>query len=58
MERMISVAVLDPGDPTTVKSVTEALKEYQTVIIPCASGEAFAFCHRAPVGRCRSPQAG
>ena len=37
---MISVAVFDPEDFTTVKSVTEALREYQAVLIECQSEEA------------------
>jgi len=48
MEYMISVAVFDPEDPITVESVTEALREYQAAVIPCASGEALhaAIAHQ------------
>jgi len=37
MKHMIAVAVLDPNDPVTARSVKEALREYQSVVIPCES---------------------
>jgi DNA-binding NtrC family response regulator len=40
MRQMISVAVFDREDSVTVTHVRDALKEYQSVIIPCASDEA------------------
>jgi len=39
MEHMISVAVFDPEDSTTVKSVAEALREYEAILIECQSEE-------------------
>lgn len=40
MRQMISVAVLDPDDPITAKRVKDALIEYHSVVIPCASEDA------------------
>ena len=40
MRYMTSVAVFDREDLATVRSVTDALQEYQSVVIPCASEEA------------------
>ncbi|HEX2523402.1 MAG TPA: response regulator, partial [Terriglobia bacterium] len=40
MKHMIAVAVLDPKDPVTERSVKDALREYQSVIIPCESKKA------------------
>jgi len=40
MKHMITVAVLDPNDPVTARSVKDALREYQSVVIPCESKEA------------------
>ena len=40
MKQMIAVAVLDPKDPLTARRVREALREYQSVVIPCASKKA------------------
>ena len=40
MRQMISVAVFDPEDSITATRVIDALQEYQSVVIPCASDEA------------------
>jgi len=40
MKHTIAVAVLDPNDPVTVRSVKDALREYQSVVIPCESTQA------------------
>jgi len=40
MRHHISVAVFDWVDPVTVKSVTDALSQYESVVIPCTSEEA------------------
>ena len=40
MKHMIAVAVLDPNDPVTARSVKDALHEYQSVVIPCESRQA------------------
>ena len=40
MKHMIAVAILDPQDPVTVRSVKDALHEYQAVVIPCESKRA------------------
>ena len=40
MRHAISVAVFDLEDPATVRSVTDALSPYQSVVIPCTSEEA------------------
>jgi DNA-binding NtrC family response regulator len=40
MKHMIAVAVFDPNDPVTVRSVKDALREYQSVVIPCESAQA------------------
>jgi DNA-binding NtrC family response regulator len=37
MRETLAVAVFDPDDPTTVEDVAEAVREYQSVIIPCSS---------------------
>ena len=47
MEHMISVAVFDPEDSTTVKSVAEALREYEAILIECQSEEEL----RAAIGQ-------
>jgi DNA-binding NtrC family response regulator len=39
MRETLSVAVLDPNDPDTIEKVTEAVKEYQSSVIPCSSRE-------------------
>ena len=43
MERGISILVWDQDDPLTVKRVTEAIEEYQSVVIPCSSAEVLLF---------------
>jgi hypothetical protein len=43
----ISVVVFDPEDPGTLESLAEPLKEYQSVLIPCASKETM----QATIGR-------
>jgi len=40
MKHTIAVAVLDPNDPVTVRGVKDALREYQSVVIPCESTQA------------------
>jgi two-component system C4-dicarboxylate transport response regulator DctD len=40
MKNTISIVVYDPDDPLTVGIVAEALKEYQSILIPCTSPEA------------------
>jgi len=40
MKHMITVAVLDPNDPVTARSVKDALRNYQSVVIPCESNQA------------------
>jgi len=40
MKHVITVAVLDPKDPVTAKSVKDALREYQSIVIPCESKNA------------------
>ena len=40
MKNTISIVVCDPDDPLTVGIVAEALKEYQSILIPCTSREA------------------
>ena len=49
MEQSFSILVFDQDDPSTLKNVTEAIQEYQSVVLPCSSGEAvlFAIQHRA-----------
>jgi len=50
MKDTISIVVCDPEDPRTLESVAEAVREYQSVLIPCASGEAVgAAIERQPV---------
>jgi DNA-binding NtrC family response regulator len=39
----VSILVWDQDDPLTVKGVTEAIDEYQSVLIPCSSAEAILF---------------
>src|SRR5262245_31316732 len=43
MERVLSILVWDQDDPLTVKRVTEAIEEHQSVVIPCSSAEALPF---------------
>ena len=40
MKQMMTVAVLDPNDPVTARSVKYALREYQSIVIPCESKKA------------------
>jgi DNA-binding NtrC family response regulator len=40
MKQTIAVAVLDPKDPVTTRSVKDALREYQSVVVPCESKKA------------------
>ena len=40
MKPTSAVAVLDPKDPVTARSVKDALREYQAVVIPCESKKA------------------
>jgi len=40
MKPTIAVAVLDPNDPVTARSVKDGLREYQAVVIPCESKKA------------------
>ena len=49
MEQSFSILVWDQDDPSTLKHVTEAIQEYQSVVLPCSSAEAvlFAIQHRA-----------
>ena len=49
MEQSFSILVWDQDDPSTFKNVTEAIQEYQSVVLPCSSVEAvhFAIQHRA-----------
>ena len=49
MEQSFSILVFDQDDPSTFKNVTEAIQEYQSVVLPCSSREAvlFAIQHRA-----------
>jgi DNA-binding NtrC family response regulator len=49
MEQSFSILVFDQDDPSTLKNVTEAIQEYQSVVLPCSSAEAvlFAIQHRA-----------
>jgi len=42
MKDTISIVVCDPDDPLTVGIVAEALKEYQSILIPCASRDALS----------------
>jgi DNA-binding NtrC family response regulator len=37
MNDTITVAVLDPNDPVTARSVNDALLDYRSVVIPCLS---------------------
>jgi len=46
MKHMITVAVLDPQDPVTARSVKDALREYQSVVIPCESKKAMQAAMR------------
>ena len=46
MKHVITVAVLDPKDPVTAKSVKDALREYQSVVIPCESKKAMQAAMR------------
>ena len=43
MQQNISILVLDQEDPLTAKKVTEAIEEYQSLVIPCSSAEAILF---------------
>ena len=43
MELGISILVWDQDDALTVKRVTEAIEEYQSLVIPCSSAEALLF---------------
>ena len=43
MQQNISILVLDLDDPFTAKKVTEAIEEYQSVVLPCSSAEAILF---------------
>src|SRR5216117_2213101 len=43
MEQALSILVWDQDDPLTVKKVTEAIQEYQSVVIPCSSARAIVF---------------
>ena len=43
MTETIAILVLDQDDPLTAKRVTEAIDEYQSVVIPCSSPEAILF---------------
>ena len=45
MEQSFSILVFDQDDPSTLKNVTEAIQEYQSVVLPCSSGGSGAFCH-------------
>jgi DNA-binding NtrC family response regulator len=37
MRETLSVAVFDPNDPITIENVTEAVREYRSLVIPCFS---------------------
>ena len=43
MSETIAILVLDQDDPLTAKRVTEAIDDYQSVVIPCSSPEAILF---------------
>ena len=43
MEQVVSILVWDQDDPLTVKRVADAIDEYQSVVVPCASPEAIVF---------------
>src|SRR5437870_12716469 len=43
MTETIAILVLDQDDPLTAKRVTEAIDEYQSVVIPCSSPKAILF---------------
>jgi len=43
MEQSFSILVWDQDDPSTLKSVTEAIQEYQSVVLPCSSAKAVLF---------------
>ena len=43
MEQSISILVWDQDDPFTLKTVIEAIQEYQSVVLPCSSAEAVLF---------------
>ncbi len=43
MQEAVSILVWDQDDPLTVKGVTEAIGEYQSILIPCSSVEAILF---------------
>jgi DNA-binding NtrC family response regulator len=49
MRQMVSVAVFDRDDPLTLKSVRDALKRFQALVIPCGSAvalrEILLQCH-------------
>jgi DNA-binding NtrC family response regulator len=49
MQQSFSILVWDQDDPSTLKNVTEAIQEYQSVVAPCSSAKAvlFAIQHRA-----------
>ena len=43
MEQSFSILVFDQDDPSTLKNVTEAIAEYQSVVLPCSSAKAVLF---------------
>src|SRR5262245_4102261 len=43
MKRGVSILVWDQDDLLTVKRVTEAIEEYESVVIPCSSAAALLF---------------
>ena len=43
MSETIAILVLDQDDPLTAKRVTEAIDDYQSVVIPCSSAKAIVF---------------
>ena len=57
MNHTVSIVIFDPEDPDTLESLSEALIEYESVLIPYASKEALRGCHRPPSGGCVRPQA-
>jgi DNA-binding NtrC family response regulator len=48
MPKAVSILIWDQDDPWTVHTVTEAIREYQSVVIPCSSaaGILFALQHK------------
>lgn len=40
MQETLCVAVFDPSDPVTLERVVEAVREYQSLVIPCLSQSA------------------